>query len=181
MLIGRYSFFQVAGAWANTGMSLVDQNMIPFQRAYPVILALVFLVLAGNTALPIFLRFTIWLLMKCFPKYSRTRESLVFLLHHPRRCFISLFPARQTWLLLIIVLVMNIVLWGGDLLLNIGLPVTDTIPVGIRVIISLLQASAVRSAGFQAIAIATLAPAAQVLYLIMMYISVYPIAMRYVT
>lgn len=40
----------MAGAWANTGMSLVDQNMIPFRTAYLVIVVLIVCVLAGNTA-----------------------------------------------------------------------------------------------------------------------------------
>ena len=31
-------------------MSLVDQSMIPFQRAYPMIFVMVILILAGNTA-----------------------------------------------------------------------------------------------------------------------------------
>ena len=31
-------------------MSLVDQNLIPFQTAYPMIIVLIVLVLAGNTA-----------------------------------------------------------------------------------------------------------------------------------
>lgn len=51
MLIFRFSAFQVVGAWANTGMSLVDQNMVPFRTAYPMIIFLVICVLAGNTAL----------------------------------------------------------------------------------------------------------------------------------
>ncbi|KAI0785108.1 cation transport protein-domain-containing protein [Abortiporus biennis] len=172
-----YSVFQVVGAWANTGMSLVDQNMAPFKNAYLLIVILILLVLAGNTCFPIFIRFTIWSFSKLLPHHSRTRESLVFLLHHPRRCFISMFPARQTWLLLGIVLVMNFVLFAGDLILNLGNPNVDTIPMGIRVILALLQAAAVRSAGFTSITISSMAPASQVLYIIMMYIAIYPIAM----
>lgn len=37
-------------AYTNAGMSLVDQSMVPFQRAYPMIFAMIFLILAGNTA-----------------------------------------------------------------------------------------------------------------------------------
>ena len=65
----RFAAFQVVGAWANTGvlgvilltcdsrahrtagMSLVDQNMVPFQTAYPLVIFLVICVLAGNTCL----------------------------------------------------------------------------------------------------------------------------------
>lgn len=45
----RFSLFQVVSAYTNTGMSLVDQSMIPFQTAYPMILFMIFLILAGNT------------------------------------------------------------------------------------------------------------------------------------
>ncbi len=46
----RFAAFQVASAYTNSGMSLVDQSMIPFQKAYPMILLMAFLILAGNTA-----------------------------------------------------------------------------------------------------------------------------------
>ena len=45
----RYTTFQVVGAWANTGFSLVDQNLVPFQTAYPLLIFMVWLALAGNT------------------------------------------------------------------------------------------------------------------------------------
>ena len=65
----RFSAFQIIGGWSNTGkcqtpvacalshqstytgMSLVDQNMAPFQTAYPLMIFLVICVLAGNTCL----------------------------------------------------------------------------------------------------------------------------------
>ncbi|GJE92662.1 TrkH-domain-containing protein [Phanerochaete sordida] len=172
-----FSVFQVTGAWANTGMSLVDQNMIPFRTAYLLIFVLFFCVLAGNTAYPVFLRFMIWCLYKAFPKKSRTHEALKFLLDHPRRCFITLFPGPQTWLLFFVLFLMNAVLFAGDLILNIDNPVTDAIPIGTRIALAVLSSAAVRSAGFQGVAISSLTPATQVLYVVMMYIAVYPIAM----
>jgi hypothetical protein len=45
----RYTAFQVVGGWANTGFSLVDQNLVPFQTAYPLLISMVWLPLAGNT------------------------------------------------------------------------------------------------------------------------------------
>lgn len=41
-----------------------------------------------------------WILTKLVPKDSRANETLHFLLDHPRRCFIYLFPSHQTWFLL---------------------------------------------------------------------------------
>ena len=46
----RFSIFQVVSTYTNTGFSLVDQSMVPFQTAYPMIFFMVFLILAGNTA-----------------------------------------------------------------------------------------------------------------------------------
>lgn len=46
----RYSAFQVVSSYTNTGMSLVDESLVPFQRAYPMILCMIILILAGNTA-----------------------------------------------------------------------------------------------------------------------------------
>lgn len=172
-----FSMFQVVAAWANTGMSLVDQNMIPFQTAYPMIFFLILCILAGNTAYPILLRFMIWILSKCVHRRSRAYETYQFLLDHPRRCFIYMFPSRQTWFLLLMLLFLNCTDWFFFLILDIGNPAISTIPVGTRIILGLLQACAVRTAGFQSVILSALAPAVKVLYLIMMYISVYPVAM----
>ncbi|KAF7362270.1 Potassium transport protein [Mycena venus] len=172
-----FSLFQVISAYTNTGMSLVDQSMVPFQRGYVMIVFMVLLILAGNTAFPIFLRFTIWMLAHVVPKGSRASETLHFLLDHPRRCFIYLFPSHQTWFLLTVVLFLNMTDWFFFMVLDIGNPAMDSIPLNVRFAIGLLQAIAVRAAGFGTVALSALAPAVKVLYLIMMYISVYPIAM----
>lgn len=46
----RYTAFQVVGAWANTAFSLVDQNLVPFQSAYLLLIFTMLLALAGNSA-----------------------------------------------------------------------------------------------------------------------------------
>ncbi|PSS34077.1 hypothetical protein PHLCEN_2v1871 [Hermanssonia centrifuga] len=71
----------------------------------------------------------------------------------------------------------SVVSFVGDLVLNINNPATDAIPVGTRIALAFLSAAAVRNAGFQGIAVSSLTPATQVLYVIMMYISIYPIAL----
>ncbi|KDQ62090.1 hypothetical protein JAAARDRAFT_448748 [Jaapia argillacea MUCL 33604] len=172
-----FSAFIIVSAWANTGISLVDQNMIPFQTAYPMIFFIILCILAGNTAFPIFLRFMIWVMTRCAPQHSRFRETLHFLLDHPRRCFIYLFPSRQTWFLLIVLIILNCTDWFFFLILDIGNPAIDSIPIGTRVVLGLLQACAVRTAGFQSVVLLALAPAVKVLYLVMMYIAIYPVAM----
>ena len=92
-------FFNTISAYSNTGMSLVDTSFVDMQDAYLPMACVGFLILAGNTAFPIFLRFFIWVLYQLMPRKSRIRESLSFLLDHPRRCFVYLFPSAQTWFL----------------------------------------------------------------------------------
>ena len=49
ILLSRFSLYQVVSAFSNTGLSLVDQSVVPFQRAYPMVVALTILIIAGNT------------------------------------------------------------------------------------------------------------------------------------
>ena len=44
-----YSLFELIGAWGNTGMSLVDQNLVPFQQAYPLIIIVIIVAILGET------------------------------------------------------------------------------------------------------------------------------------
>ena len=165
---GWYAAFNVASAFSNAGLSLLDTSLVTLQGAYGWIFTLSFLILAGNTAFPIFLRIIIWALSKCTPKSSRSSETLQFLLDHPRRCFIYLFPAHQTWILVVMLLVLNCTDWVSFLVLDIGNPVINAIPTGRRVADGLLQAFAVRAAGFSIVPLSATAPALQVLYVVMM-------------
>jgi len=111
-----YTLFISISAYSNTGMSLVDLSMVPFQHAYLSIVIVIILIYAGNTAFPCFLRLTVWTTYKLVPTSSRIRETLKFLLDHPRRwvrhheradpgrCFIYMFPAMQTWVLALVML-----------------------------------------------------------------------------
>lgn len=62
--------------------------------------------------------------------------------------------------------------WFFFLILDIGNPVIKHIPLNIRVLDGLMQAIAVRAAGYGIVPLAALAPAVKVLYVVMMYISV---------
>ncbi|KAI6014220.1 cation transport protein-domain-containing protein [Pisolithus microcarpus] len=168
-----FSLFQVISAYTNTGMSLVDQSMVPFQTAYPMIFLMIICILAGNTAfVSRTLRFTIWIVTKTIPAGSRLNETLHFLLDHPRRCFIYLFPSHQTWFLVTMLLVLNVSDWLCFLILDIGNSAISSIPIGARIVAGFYQAIAVRNAGFGIVPLSQLAPAVKVMYVIMMYISV---------
>lgn len=96
---------------------------------------------------------------KIVPKKSRAQETLHFLLDHPRRCFVYLFPSHQTWFLLTVVIILTLIDWVSFLLLDIGNPEIDSIPVGHRILDGLVQSASVRAAGFSVVNLSSLAPA----------------------
>jgi hypothetical protein len=122
------------------------------------------------------LRFIIWVCSKVVRFQSGLWEELEFLLDHPRRCFTLLFPSKATWWLFWVLVLLN----GVDLLFFVvldlnGTPVTD-LSAGFKVLNGWFQAVSTRTAGFACVNLAALHPAVQVSYMIMMYISVFPIA-----
>lgn len=173
--------FNGVSAFNNSGMSLLDANMIPFQNSYFVLITMGLMILAGNTAYPLFLRLIIWTglkLLKAVTKedaFEGLKATLEFVLKYPRRVYTNLFPSRPTWWLLFMLVSLNSIDWVAFELLNLGNPVIESLSVGSRIIDGLFQALAVRSGGFYIVPISQLYIGLQVLYVIMMYISVYPV------
>ncbi|KAK0236675.1 potassium transporter [Armillaria nabsnona] len=172
-----FSLFQVMGAYTGGGLSLVDLGMVPFQTAYLMIFPLMFVILAGNHALPIFMRLIIWICSKFTKPDSDMDKALDFLLHHPRRCYFYLFPSHQTWFLVFVLILMSVVEWVGFEVLNTGLEFYDAMSTGAKIVSGLFQGLAARASGFSIVPVASIAPALQFLYVVMMYIAVYPVAM----
>ena len=131
--------------------------------------------LAGNTLFPVFLRGIIWIASKTVRPTSRLHHSLTFLLHHPRRCFILLFPSVNTWYLAFVQIGLHVGLWIFWFILQIDYPTVWSIPAGDRTISGLFQALGVRTAGMYIIQLSQVAPALLVLYTGAMYISALPI------
>ncbi|OJI85168.1 hypothetical protein ASPTUDRAFT_926391 [Aspergillus tubingensis CBS 134.48] len=171
------AFFAVS-AFVNSGMSLLDANMTAFQtNAYP-LLTMAFLILSGNTLYPCFLRFIIWA-MRCVipdkPSWATWKVTLDFILDHPRRVYTNLFPRRHTWYLLGTIVILNAIDWAGFEVLSIGNKEIESLPTGYRVLDGLFQACAVRAGGFYVVTIANLRQGLLVLYVLMMYVSAYPV------
>ncbi|ORY19287.1 cation transport protein-domain-containing protein [Clohesyomyces aquaticus] len=171
-----WGFFTPASMFNDLGFTLTPDSMISFQFApLPLILG-IFLIIIGNTGFPCMLRFIIWLCEKCVPRGSGVWEELRFLLDHPRRCFTLLFPSQANWWLFWVLILLN----GIDLIffviLDLNDPTVTVLPPGFRFLDGLFQAASTRTAGFSVVNLADLHPAIQVSYLIMMYISVFPIA-----
>ncbi|KAI9880863.1 MAG: low affinity potassium transporter [Pleopsidium flavum] len=171
-----WGIFTAPSLFNDLGFTLTPDSMISFQVAvFPLLLG-TFLVIIGNTGFPCMLRFVIWTLSKIVPRDSAVWEEFKFLLDHPRRCFTLLFPSTATWWLFWILVILN----GIDLVFYIVLdlhdPTVTSVPPGFRVLDGLFQAASTRTAGFAVVNLANLHPGIQVSYLIMMYISVFPIA-----
>ncbi|KAJ5523777.1 hypothetical protein N7494_010427 [Penicillium frequentans] len=171
------AFFAVS-AFVNSGMALLDKNMTALQlNAYP-LLTMALLVLAGNTLFPCFLRFIIWTMRALLPDQSNWRSwrmTLTFILDHPRRVYTNLFPARHTWYLLGTIIVLNAIDWAGFEILSIGNKEIQALPSEYRVLDGLFQAVAVRSGGFYVVTISDLHQGLLVLYVLMMYVSAFPV------
>jgi Trk-type K+ transport system membrane component len=172
-----WGIFTPASMFNDLGFTLTPDSMVSFQFAVLPLVLGTFLIIIGNTGFPCMLRFVIWLCSICVPKFSAKWEELKFLLDHPRRCFTLLFPSKANWWLFWVLIGLN----GIDLIFFIILDLNDetvtVLPPGFRFLDGLFQAAATRTAGFAVVNIANLHPAIQVSYLIMMYISIFPIAM----
>ena len=109
------------------------------------------------------------------PYYCDWKNTLKFTLEHPRRVYTNLFPSAASWWLLATLVILNGTDWLAFEVLNFGNPTVTSIPPGSRALDGLFQALAVRSGGFYIVPIANLRIGVQVLYVLMMYISVYPV------
>ncbi|OCT44329.1 putative potassium transporter [Cladophialophora carrionii] len=176
------AFFAVS-AFNNSGMALLDANAVALNTSYYCMLTLSLLILAGNTLFPPFLRLILWSFSKVMPEnsasaeWARRRRTVQFCLDHPRRVYTNLFPSAATWWLVASVVVLNAVDWAAFELLNIGNEVVDSLPTGFRIVAGLFQAFAVRSGGFYIVSISGLRSGLLVLYVLMMYLSAFPVTM----
>ncbi|KAF1928388.1 high affinity potassium transport protein [Didymella exigua CBS 183.55] len=172
-----WGFFTPASMFNDLGFTLTPDSMVSFQFAVLPLLLGTFLIIIGNTGFPCMLRFVIWLCSKFVPKGSGVWDEFRFLLDHPRRCFTLLFPSTANWWLFAVLIGLNAIDLIFFIILDLNDPTVTVLPPAFRFLDGLFQAAATRTAGFAVVNIAELHPAIQVSYLIMMYISIFPIAM----
>ncbi|KAI8584160.1 hypothetical protein K450DRAFT_218468 [Umbelopsis ramanniana AG] len=170
------SFFTAIAGFNNVGLLPLDDSVVPFQKSPLFLLALAFLILVGNTAFALLLRLIIWVMWVTTPVSRQVhKDSLRFLLDHPRRCFTTLFPSMQTWWLFLILSIITVTELVMFLILDYWLPVVQDIPWGYRVLDGLFQSISTRNAGFSVIDISQVNPGLTIIYVVAMYISVYPV------
>ncbi|KAI9827693.1 MAG: hypothetical protein M1819_006894 [Sarea resinae] len=171
-----WGIFTAATLFNDVGFTLTPDSMMSFQYAVFPLLVGSFLIVIGNTGFPCMLRFMIWFASKIFPRDTGVWEELRFLLDHPRRCFTLLFPRGATWWLFLVLVVLNAIDLIFFNILDLHNSPVSVLPAGIKVLDGLFQAVSVRTAGLSVVNIGSLHPGTQVSYLIMMYISVFPVA-----
>ncbi|CAI4046643.1 hypothetical protein SUVZ_11G2600 [Saccharomyces uvarum] len=171
-----WGFFLAMSSFTDLGLALTADSMVSFDTApYPLIFMMFFIII-GNTGFPIMLRFIIWIMFKFSRDLSQFKESLGFLLDHPRRCFTLLFPSAPTWWLFLTLVVLNATDWILFIILDFNSTVVKQVSKGYRVLMGLFQSVCTRTAGFNVVDLSQLHPSIQVSYMLMMYVSVLPLA-----
>ncbi|EZF50917.1 hypothetical protein H103_05733 [Trichophyton rubrum CBS 288.86] len=172
-----WAFYSAMTTYNNLGFALTPDSMVNFRASTFPMLLMTFLILVGNTAYPCMLRFIIWCMFHISPKASAIREPLNFLLDHPRRCYTLLFPSRTTWTLLGTLVLLN----GLDIMLFMILDLKNPEVTAIdttwhRLCAASFQSTASRTAGATTFSLSKIHPAVQFSLMVMMYISVFPVA-----
>ena len=127
---------------------------------------------------PVFLRSLLKLTLYIFSdaeRHKTKRETIDFILKYPRRVYTNLFPSAQTRWLAFMLLVVNGIDWAGFEILNRKNTVVTDLPMGYRLLDGLFQSLAVRTSGFDVVPIGSVAVGLQALYIMMMYISTFPV------
>jgi potassium uptake Trk family protein len=171
-----WAFYSAQTMVDNLGLTLTPDSMVTFRDATWPMLIMSFLAFAGNTFYPVFLRLLIWTIYKIAPAASSLKESLRFLLDHPRRCYTLLFPATATWILASILFILNFIDTLLIVVLDLDNPEVNVLPVGPRILAAIFQSASSRHTGTATFNLAAVNPAVQFSLLVMMYISIYPIA-----
>ncbi|KAG0607285.1 hypothetical protein M758_8G016300 [Ceratodon purpureus] len=156
------AIFLSISAFSNTGLSPLDDNMVPFAASPLVLVPLAALILAGNCMFPPTLRFIIWGLSVLKRTDDPQRNVYKYLLQFPRRCYTHLFPQVQTTWLMATVVAFNVVdmiafcslEWNSVAMTE---DLSDSSP-GIKLMDGIFQSLNTRSAGMNILQLSTLSP-----------------------
>ncbi|KAI2465755.1 TrkH-domain-containing protein [Annulohypoxylon bovei var. microspora] len=172
--------FLAISAYNNAGFTLLDAGFLPFQSSYFLLTVVTLLSLAGPAAFPVFMRFIIWTMSSLLnllsegKEYGVWKEGFDFILKFPRRVYTNLFPARDTWMFAVTFGGFVIADWVLILILSIGNPVMETIPIGQRVFDALFQGFSIPSGGYAIVPPSAVYFDIQVLWLVVYLVPAYP-------
>lgn len=166
-----FAAFNSVSAFNNSGMSLLDANMVPFAtRGSLVVWVQCILILAGNSGLPVFLKAIVSLLPDSGGRTLLCSEKA-------HKAFPYLFPTRETRWLIAMLIILNTIDWTVFEIFARSTPSVLALPVVRRILAGLFQAFSVRSGGFAIVAIRELHTGTLMVYTVMLYISAFPITL----
>lgn len=165
-----WGIFSSVSAFNNSGLSLLDANMTPFQtEGSLVVWTHCILILAGNSGFPLFLKVTFCMLRKVFGLRIGITDSSP----GSKRIFPYLFPQKETYWLISMLFILN----GIDFLAAAtgNSNSLNHLPVNRLLLACLLEALSVRSGGFTIFLIRDLHVGVQLIFTIMLYVSAFPL------
>jgi len=176
-----HAIYLSVSSFQNNGLTLTPDSLTMFSTRPVHLLTSAFLILAGMTCFPIFMRGIASVCLKFCRVKSPSWEAYCFVLEHPRRCFTHMFPATHTfWLLLVVIMLLSLQVtcflyedWNA--------PELQALTVGHKFINAFFQAVTTRTAGLNSVDISSLSHATTFLFLLCMFISTSPtvVTMRY--
>lgn len=171
-----WAIFAGQSAFNNVGLTLTPDSFLSFAKAQYILVITCLVMIAGYSGFPCMLRLTLWLMQGLTGVDKEIHETVTFLLEHPRRCFTLLFPSQPTWWLFYVILGFNTIDVVFYIVVGLKNKTVVAMSWGDRITTGLFQTVVTRTTGFSAVPLQELHPGLQVLYAIMMYISVFPIA-----
>jgi len=164
-----FAFFTIVSAFNQAGFGTLRDGLTAFNSDFLVMIVVSFVVIAGNTCLPIGLRFLIWI----FHRFSNN-PAFKFLLIHPRVCSFHLFPSLQTKMLGFSYLVLFTVQMVTFAALNFHYPIMQLKSGWHQFVLTVFQATNTRDSGYTLFTISEIHPAQQFMYLLYIMIVSYP-------
>jgi len=180
--LGWLCTYMSTSAFNNIGLSILSNSALEFGDNAPALLTLCAAILAGGTAWPPALRF----MLRCGAALGARAPWLVrpawrrgcrYALHDPQRVYHLLFPARETWALVVAVLATNLI----QLAIVMGSsPTTSALrppgsPVNHAGYAAFFTVVNTRSAGFTTLDLNALAPVCLTVFAFAMWWSPFPL------
>lgn len=175
--------FLAVSAHANTGISMTSDSLVGLKNNPAAYITLTMLIVAGNSAAPIFLRAFLTCLLRldiwltgAYPAWMSNRRALKLILAHPRKLTMNIFDSQQSIYLGRMVLTFIIVQYALFLVSTLfrkeafqDQSTSELLGIGY------FQTLSVRSAGFSMMDLRILSQGLLMVYLVMMYLSAFPI------
>lgn len=171
------AIFLSFSAFNNAGFSIFSDNFISIQTHSVTLIFCALLVMLGNVAFPVVLRFIIYVVHH-FKETRQPRDLQVYkyILKNPRRVFTHLFPPKETKFLAFIIVATLFVEMTAFLALEWNANILSSMNSFQKLTVAFFQSASTRTAGFNAVDLRQVNVSLWVLYVGLMYLSVYPVA-----